>query len=214
MDALGPLGAEFGAAEQAVIWAGGKTITGVSKVLTVAEDGAVYLGNGVKAELDLAKNSYSGSVYEPNFVGPVKWEYLYRGDSSPRSDFLSAMSQRDGIEATESFLNTLTTSTQSELLAEHGVSSALSPFVSTSKNPKVAEYFSRGPNQEQSGFLTTFRIEEREIKHLQDQEKVIPNFENPMSFFESNPSIGLPESEFLFRNSIDPKYIYKQVPTK
>lgn len=122
------------------------------------------------------------------------------------------MAQTQGAGATDNFLNGLSGGARSEILAEHGVSSATSPFVSTSRNQTVAEYFARGPGQNQNGFVTTFRIEAREAEMLQSQGRIVPNVENPMSFFEVNPYIGLPESEFLFHNSINPKYIFKQTP--
>ncbi|MFP8968018.1 RHS repeat-associated core domain-containing protein [Pokkaliibacter sp. CJK22405] len=67
LDALGPVGAEFGAAEQAVIWAGGKTITGVSKVLTAAEEGVVYLGNKVETGYNWV-TSAAGKVTNKNVI--------------------------------------------------------------------------------------------------------------------------------------------------
>jgi hypothetical protein len=71
----------------------------------------------------------------------------------------------------------------------------------------VAEYFARGPGQNQNGFVTTFRLESRDAAHY-----ATPNYENPQSFFEINSNIGLPEREYLFHNQIDPKYIYQQTP--
>lgn len=122
------------------------------------------------------------------------------------------MSQTHGTQTVDDFLNGMSSGAQSDYLAEHGISSALSPYIGTTKNPTVAEYFARGANQDQAGYVTTFRIESREARALQDQGAIVPNFENPMSFFEPNPAIGLPESEFLFGNQIDAKYIYQQVP--
>ena len=101
--------------------------------------------------------------------------------------------------------NALSGGASSEILAEHAVSSAMSPFISASKNRAVAEYFARGSGQNQRGFVTTFRIESREAEMLHSQGRIVPNFENPMSFFQVNPVIGLSELEFLFHNSINPK---------
>lgn len=157
---------------------------------------------------EVPNNTYSGNVYHPDFVGPVQWEYFYRGDAMPRTNFLSSMSQRDGVAAADNFLDNLSGGARSEILAEHGVSSATSPYISTSRNPAVAKYFARGPGQAQDGYLTTFRIEAREAKLLQDQGQIVPNFENPMSFFEPNPKLAYRR----FRNSIDPRYIYQQIP--
>ena len=56
--------------------------------------------------------------------------------------------------------------------------------------------------------MTTFRIEAREAAILEKAGDIIPNFENPMSFFEPNPDIGLSEAEYLFVDKIDPRYIY------
>jgi hypothetical protein len=71
----------------------------------------------------------------------------------------------------------------------------------------VAEYFARGVNQNQQGYLTIFRIERREAERI-----LTPNYENPYAFFEPNPAIGLPEREYLFQIRIDPKYIFEQQP--
>ncbi len=120
------------------------------------------------------------------------------------------MSEMRGTQATESFFSELPAGQLGDVYAEHGISSSMSPFIGTSKNPTVAEYFAKGVNQDQAGYTTTFRIESREAALLQQQGHIVPNFENPMSFFEPNPKIGVPESEFLFRNQIDPKYIFQQ----
>ncbi|MCH7344474.1 hypothetical protein LZ017_13910 [Pelomonas sp. CA6] len=177
--------------------------------------GGVVLGRLQGASLSgLRRTVAVGDVYSPDFVGPVQWEYFYRGDSALRTEFLSSMAQSNGVHAAESFLSTRSTGAFGDILAEHGVSSSTSPFVSTSRNPRVAEYFARGPSQTQDGVLTTFRVEAREAAALMDQGRLVQNTENPMSFFEPNPAIGLPEAEFLFGPAINPRYIYQQVPVK
>jgi hypothetical protein len=160
----------------------------------------------------LSVKPYTGDVYSTDFVGPVRWDYFYRGDSTLRSDFLSSMAQIRGTDGANTFLNGLSEGAHMDVLAEHGVTSAMSPYVSTSKNLMVAEYFARGVGQSQNGFVTTFRIESREAEALREQGLIVPNYENPMAFFENNPQIGLPESEFLFRSQIDSRYIYQQNP--
>ena len=76
-----------------------------------------------------------------------------------------------------------------------------------SDNPAVANYFARGPYQNQNGFVTTFRLLPQDADTF-----AIPNYENDYSFFENNPDIGLPEREYLFHVQIDPKFVFKQTP--
>lgn len=178
-----------------------------------AVEGGVALYNGWRAG-SATSAAALGDVYSPQFVGPVQWEYFYRGDSALRSEFLSSMAQTNGLQATESFLSTRSTGALGDILGEHGVSSSTSPFVSTSRNPQVAEYFARGPMQTQDGVMTTFRVEAREAAALEAQDRLVRNVENPMAFGEPNPAIGLPEAEFLFGPAINPRYIYQQVPVK
>jgi hypothetical protein len=170
--------------------------------------GSDALGNAEIAGTSKTRNpsTYTGDVYSPDFVGPVQWKYFYRGDATARTDFLSSMAQDRGVEATTDFLNNRATEPLSEIYAQHGVGSQGLPTIGVSDNPAVAEYFARGPYQNQDGFVTTFRLSP------QDAEKfAIPNFENDYSFFENNPDIGLPEREYLFHVQIDPKYAIKQV---
>lgn len=192
-----------------------KEVAGSIKVPKLASqvgpDSGTVLGRAVVPN---NRATYTGDVYDSNFVGPVEWEYFYRGDATQRSSFLSSMSETQGVRSTDDFLDNLSSGVQADILAEHGVSSSVSPFIGTSKNPVVADYFARGPQQAQDGFITTFRVEAREARLLQDQGQIVPNFENPMSFFEPNPRIGVPESEFLFRNSIDTRYIFQKTPVK
>jgi hypothetical protein len=150
--------------------------------------------------------AYSGDVYATDFVGPVKWEYFYRGDATARTEFLSSMAQERGVPATTEFLNSRSSAQFNDIYAEHGISSQGLPTIGVSDNRLVAEYFARGPGQNQSGFVTTFRLESRDAAKF-----AVPNYENPQSFFEINPSIGLPEREYLFHPQIDPKYIYQQI---
>ena len=118
------------------------------------------------------------------------------------------MSQMKGTGASTEFLDSMSSVASNDFRATHGVSSSASPYVSTTKNPVVAKFFAKGPIGTQNGVVTTFRVETREAALLQEQEKLVANFENPMAFFEPNPLIGLPESEYLFLDEIDPRYIY------
>jgi hypothetical protein len=152
---------------------------------------------------------YSGDVYAADFVGPVEWKTFYRGDATQRTQFLSSMAQERGVPATTEFLNSRSASQFGDIYAEHGIGSQGMPTIGVTDSRLVAEYFARGPGQTQNGFVTTFRIEAREANNL-----MTPNFENPLSFFEPNPSIGLPEREFLFHTQIEPKFIYQQTPVR
>ena len=155
-----------------------------------------------------AAATYLGDVYSDRFVGPVKWEYFYRGDSTQRSSFLSSMTQERGAQASTEFLSSRSSGQLTDIFDAHGnVGSQGLPTIGVSKDPAVAEYFARGPYQNQNGFVTTFRIESREAEGL-----AFRNFENRRDVFDINPNIGRPEQEYLFRNQIDPKYIYQQRP--
>jgi YD repeat-containing protein len=139
--------------------------------------------------------------------GAPQWKYFYRGDSTLRSDFLSPMAQGQGVQATTEFLNSRDTGEFTDIYEAHGVHSAGSPAIGVTDDPAVAEYFARGPNQDQNGYVTVFRMS------VEDANKfAIPNFDNPQAFFEINPKIGLAEREYLFHNFIDTNYIHQQYP--
>ncbi|WP_420997910.1 LysM peptidoglycan-binding domain-containing protein [Cupriavidus sp. 30B13] len=156
-----------------------------------------------------AVKPYSGDVYASDFVGPVQWKYFYRGDASARTDFLSSMAQERGVPATTEFLDSHAAGGLNDIYAAHGVGSQGLPTIGVTDNAAVAEYFARGPAQNQNGVVTTFRLAERDATNL-----AIPNYENPQAFFEPNPHIGLPEREYLFHTQIDPKFMFQQVPVK
>ncbi len=180
--------------------------------LALAGYGLVKGGAGLITRLDPEKYAEMGSsIWMPQ---TRSWEYFYRGDATFRSAFLSKMAQDCGTVETQRFLDGLPKSPLSEILSEHAVTNSGSPFVSSSRNISVAEYYARGRSQMQEGVVTIFRIEAQEAKLLQSQGKLVPNFENPVAFFEPNPLIGLPESEFLFAIEIDPRFIYRQVPVR
>lgn len=119
------------------------------------------------------------------------------------------MAKERGIQSTTEFLNSRSTGQLDEIFAEHGIGSQGMPTIGVSQNRQVAEYFARGPGQNQNGFVTTFRLESRDAATM-----ARANYENPMSFFEVNPHIGLPEQEFLFAPSIPKKFIFNQVPVR
>lgn len=151
--------------------------------------------------------TYTGDVYAADFVGPVDWKYFYRGDSTLRSQFQSTVTENLGAKTSDGFLNNLSDGGLRDVMEEHGVTSQSSPFISTSSNPAIAQYYARGTGQTQNGFVTTFRLSSEDAAQF-----AIPNFENPVAFFEINSKIGLPESEYIFKSQIDPKFIYQQVP--
>ena len=113
------------------------------------------------------------------------------------------------MSATTARLDAMSTGELSDAYAMHGISSSGSPLIDVTDDIRVAEYFARGPAQNQSGFITTFRVPMADVDRF-----TTPNFENPMAFFEVNPKIGFPEREFLFQGKIDPKYIYSQQQVK
>jgi hypothetical protein len=196
------------------LWAAGAyTVVGATEaaatLLTFGTGGATRATAQTAQELAAARATYLGDVYSPHFVGPVQWKYFYRGDATARTEFMSSMAQERGVPAATEFLNSRATEPLSNIYAQHGIGSQGLPTIGVSDNPLVAQYFARGPSQTQNGFMTTFRIEAREAERL-----AIPNWDNPMSFMELNPYIGLPEREFLFHIQIDPKYVIKQVPVE
>ena len=162
-------------------------------------------GDASVAGRTLSTSTYTGDVYSPDFVGPVQWRYLYRGDSTLRTTFDSAMTNDLGRGASSDYLSSLSDGTLRDVMEEHGVTSQNTPFISTSSNPRVAEYYARGTEQNQQGWVTTFRLSPADADAF-----AIPNFENPVAFFAENSKIGMPESEYIFANSINPKFIFKQ----
>jgi hypothetical protein len=72
----------------------------------------------------------------------------------------------------------------SEVRSSHGLSSGDSPYIRLSQDREVAEYFARGPKQDQAGFVSEFRIEQREFESIATR-----NYENPQAWFEPNPFI-------------------------
>lgn len=217
---LTSLGVSEGTAGWVKLGAGGASIGAeaaiINKGLNTTISPIAIVENPVQvSNKGLVDTTYSGDVYAPDFKGPVEWDYYYRGDATKRDTFESSMTQAKGSQAVNDEIKSKGSGELSDIFAEHGISSSLSPMISTSKNPTVSEYFSKGTdNTNPQPTVTTFRIEKRESEQLQSEGKIVPNFENPMSFFEPNPRIGLPESEYLFRDKIDPKYIFEQKEVK
>ena len=134
---------------------------------------------------------------------------FFRGDAFARSSFLSSMAGERGLSAATARLDAASTGELSDIYAMHGISSSGSPLIGVTDDIRVAEYFARGPAQNQLGYVTTFKVPIAEADRI-----AIPNYENPMAFFESNPKIGLPEREFLFHGKIDARYIFEQQQVK
>jgi hypothetical protein len=177
-------------------------------VLT-AQDLAVsqFAGAEVNAA---ARTTYAGDVYSSRFVGPVQWEHFYRGDATQRTSFLSSMAQERGLLASTEFLSNRSGVPFTDMYATHGnIGSQGLPTIGVSKDPIVADYFARGSQQNQNGFVTTFRIESREAQSV-----AFRNFENRYDVFNINPNIGRMEQEYIFHNQIDKKYIFQQQPVR
>ena len=156
-----------------------------------------------------ARASYLGDPYSPHFVGPVQWEYFYRGHADVNPTFRSSVTAEFGADVAERYVGSLSNGTLRDVLEVHGVTSVDSPFISTTTNPVVAEHYARGVSGNQPGYVTTFRLTPQDAKEL-----TIANFENPVAFFEINSKIGVPESEYLFSSRIDPKFIFDQRQVK
>lgn len=162
---------------------------------------------GLTANTGKTTAQSTGDIYSLNFVGPVDWKYVYRGDATLRQEFYSSMAQEQGVMNATKYFDNLASAERSAIYEIHGVTSQASPLIGITDSRAVAEYFARGVNQNQQGYLTIFRIERREADRI-----LTPNYENPYAFFEPNPAIGLPEREYLFQIKIDPKYIFEQQP--
>lgn len=149
--------------------------------------------------------AYTGDVYAPEFVGPVKFETFWRGDSTKRNEFLSSMAESKGVQHTQSFLGSLDDASYEIRATNHSYDSGGSPFISVSPNYTVAEYFARGESQSQNGWITKFQVPSG------NEAKAFARY-NEFSTFntEINPSIGMTEQEYLVHGRIDPRYITKQ----
>jgi hypothetical protein len=177
-------------------------------VLTAQE---MAVGQFAGAEVNAAaRATYLGDVYSPRFTGPVQWEYYYRGDATQRTSFLSSMAQERGVPASTEFLSSRSAPQFTDMYASHGnIGSQGLSTIGVSKDPIVADYFARGPSQTQNGFVTTFRIESREVESV-----AFRNYENRYDVSGTNPNLGRMEQEYLFHNQIDKKYIFQQQPVR
>jgi hypothetical protein len=182
-----------------------------SAALASAQRGAVDLGGvGGVANSGLSVKPYSGDVFAPEFVGPVKFETLFRGDATQRTDFLSSMAAEKGLPQTQRYLNSLANDTWALKAKNHSFYNDGSPFVSVSNDRRVAEYFSKGEEQIQFGWVTEFRVpsgnQANSFKYNWRSEFNEPN--------GVNRGLGLSEGEFLAPGYIDPRYIHLQYPVK
>jgi hypothetical protein len=189
----------YGEPQQTATYSGVYSLTGSSNIAH-GVDVAIPLVFGTSAGAAALVDGMAGTF-------PIQYQYFYRGDSVLRSEFLSPMAQSAGADVTQSFLSSESTGVLADVRAEHGVASAGSPYIGVSTNPEVANYFARGPLQDQGGFVTVFRVPQSEASQL-----AMPNFDNPMAFEMVNPKIGVQESEYLFQGQIPQKYMFTQYP--
>lgn len=145
-----------------------------------------------------------GDVYDPNFVGPVQWEYFYRGHSAPGKEFNSAYAEYKGVDEAFRYVDELENTSRIDAYRAHAVSSQTSPYVSVTSQKPVAEHFARGVNQDQAGYVTKFRFDAR------DPNKPQFNYENKYNTEEYNPALGRTEAEYLAKVRIDPKHVVEQ----
>lgn len=160
---------------------------------------------GLTANTGKTTAQSTADIYSLDFIGPIDWKYVYRGDATLRQEFYSSMAQEQGVANATKYVNSLSANEVSDMFASHAIGSQALPTIGVTDSRAVAEYFARGVSQSQQGYLTIFRIERREAERI-----LTPNYENPYAFFETNPAIGLPEREYLFQIKIDPKYIFEQ----
>ena len=83
------------------------------------------------------------------------------------------MAEGQGVPAATEFLDSRAADGFSEIYVQHGTSSSGLPTIGVSDDPLVAEYFARGPNQDQAGFVTVFRMSEADANALANR-----NYEN------------------------------------
>ncbi|UIP21724.1 LysM peptidoglycan-binding domain-containing protein [Achromobacter deleyi] len=181
-------------------WAGG-----LRGSVTAIADTAVE-----RTALRLSAKPYSGDVFAPEFVGPVKYETFFRGDAAQRTEFFSSMAAEKGLPQTQGYLNSLENDTWALRAKNHSIYNDGSPFVSVSNDRRVAEYFARGDLQNQAGWVTEFRVpsgnQAKAFKYNWQSQFNSPN--------GVNRGLGLPEGEFLAPGYIDPGYIHIQYPVK
>jgi hypothetical protein len=133
------------------------------------------------------------------------FDIFYRGDSYRRSTFLADMAETQGLSTTMERLSVASSGRLRDIYEMHGISSSGSPVIGVTTDIRVAQFFARGPKQDQLGFVTTFRVPTAQSRNV-----VFANWENPYAFERINPQIGLPEREFLFHGSINPDYVTVQ----
>jgi hypothetical protein len=165
--------------------------------------------NELAAQSDSAGLSvkyYSGDVYSPDFVGPVEWQYFYRGDETLRTTFTSSLAERQGINASKArYLDAENNGLIDDLFDTHGnIGSQDLPTIGVSKDPVVAEYFARDGGK-RPGFVTEFKMQKHEFERLASR-----NYENRRDIFDINSEIGRPEQEFLFNSIIPGRAIVNQ----
>lgn len=144
-------------------------------------------------------------IYSPEFIGPVKFESFYRGDSTLRTDFLSSRAELGGVPEAQSILAGLDDSSFRIRAINHSYSSEGSVFLSVTRDPQVAEYFARGDGTGQLGYVTEFRVPSGNAA------TEFATYNRYSEFNQSiNPAIGLREQEYLAPVRIDPRYIFAQ----
>jgi hypothetical protein len=141
---------------------------------------------------------------------PAKWQYLYRGDAIPRATFTSKLTDEIGSNAVQKHLASYTPGEVSDLYAMHGINSNGSPFVSITSDPLVAEFYATQGGKLHHGFVTTFRLSEKESRLLMKQGKLAEIFDNNFAIYFPKTQDFLLEAEWLFVDTIPSKFIYSQ----
>lgn len=116
----------------------------------------------------------TADVYSNEFVGPVNWKILYRGDENLKSLWLSDIAREKGLKASSDAIKEFGKSYWAEIHAEGYASS---PYVGASERRSVAEHFAKGSDGTHAGFVTELKIpKERLVSNL--------NLDNGMIEFE------------------------------
>lgn len=179
-----------------------------STLLTFGTGGATRATTMTAQELAATRASYLGDVYSPHFVGPVNWQYFYRGDATQRATFLSPMAEGQGVKATTSYLGLLDDAAYAQMQVRHSIYSDGSPVLSISSDEVVASHFARGPAGTQQGWVSVFRTQPSDASSFAKY-----NWESEFNT-RINSSIGRREQEFLVPGRVDPKYFFDQYQVK
>ena len=128
----------------------------------------------------------------PVITAPPGYQILYRGTATPTTQFLSDVAATQGVDASNAMIaNAENEGSVSYLFENHAATSQGSPYISLSSSEEVAQFFARGPDGNQSGFVSVFQVPDNFAR---------PNFENANAW----------EREYLAPTQIPDQYMIYQ----